>query len=334
MTVTLLQAVAPIPRDIQLPLPLNPPELQVILVGLFLLHIIFVNLMVGGSVLTVLFEILGRTTTRFDDLARKIGETITVNKSLAVVLGVGPLLAINLLYTTHFYTANVLTGYAWISIIPLVALAFLLSYLHKFTWHIWSDRLKRTHIFVGAMSTLLFLCIPLIFLTNINLMLFPAQWPQVTGFFSSLRVGNVFPRYFHFLAASLAVTALFLAGWFGRKKFPIQTTLPGFTRQGLRRLFYRVALYVTAVQVVFGPLLLLTLPSQGVTTGLLWIVVGGVSTAIVVVALLWRRKYRPMMRTSDDSMLRYGYSLRCWWYSWPPVGTSTVRPAWKRTVNR
>jgi len=48
--------------------------------------------------------------SRYDALAQRIGATITVNKSLAVVLGVGPLLCINLLYTLYFYSANALTG--------------------------------------------------------------------------------------------------------------------------------------------------------------------------------------------------------------------------------
>ena len=77
---------------------------------LFLLHILFVNLMVGGSLLTLAYEIRGLRRPELDQLAREIAATVTVNKSLAVVLGVGPLLAINVLYTLYFYTANSLTG--------------------------------------------------------------------------------------------------------------------------------------------------------------------------------------------------------------------------------
>ena len=187
--IALSQAVAP--RDLELPLPLNSSELEIILVVLFLLHILFVNLMVGASMLTVLFEILGQTWQKYDLLAQRIGETITVNKSLAVVLGVGPMLCINLLYTTHFYSANALTGYAWISIVPLVIAAFLLTYLHKYMWRHWVGKDKRYHIMLGGATALLFLSIPLIFLANVNLMLFPDEWIEVRGFFSSLQVGKL-----------------------------------------------------------------------------------------------------------------------------------------------
>lgn len=295
-----LTAGAFLPRDLELPLPLNAWELEIILVALFLLHILFVNLMVGGSLLTVLFEILGLTWPKYDDLARRIGATITVNKSLAVVLGVGPLLAINLLYTTYFYSANALTGYAWMGLIPLIILVFLLTYLHKYTWDRWTGPKKKRHIGVGVASAFLFLSIPLIFLSNINLMLFPDQWSEVAGFFSSLQVGNVFPRYFHFLMASLALTGLFLAGWFGRKRFPVEEHLPEFTRPELRRLFYRVAFYVTLAQVVFGPLLLLTLPSIGVTLTLVLVISAGVVIASIVMVLLWSE-----LRSSDARIGRF-----------------------------
>jgi len=224
-------AQVPVPRDIELNLPLGDYELKIFLVVLFLAHILFVNMMVGGSVLSVIFEIIGFTNKKYDSLAKKIAETITVNKSLAVVLGVGPLLCINLVYTIHFYSANAITGYAWIMIIPLVITAFLLAYLHKYTWDRWQERNKRFHLFIGIFAAGLFLSIPFIFLANINLMLFPEKWPEVAGFFSSLRIGNVFPRYFHFLAASLALAGLFLAGWFGRKKFPVEKYLPEFPLQ-------------------------------------------------------------------------------------------------------
>jgi cytochrome c len=233
----------PVPRGLELPLPLGEWELKAILVVLFLIHILFVNLMVGGSVFAVFFEILGLTWPKYDSLAKKIAHTITVNKSLAVVMGVGPLLCINLVYTTHFYSANALTGYAWWSIVPLISLAFLLTYLHKYTWDRWQNSARKFHLMIGGSGTLLFLSIPFIFLSNINLMLFPDRWSEVAGLFSSLRVGNVFPRYFHFLTASLALTSLFLAGWFGRKRFPVEDVLPDFSRAGLKRLFYRMAFF-------------------------------------------------------------------------------------------
>ncbi|MCB2202280.1 cytochrome c [bacterium] len=278
----------PVPRDLPLPLPLDSGTLEILIVALFLLHILFVNLMVGASILTVFFEMLGTVIPKYDSLARRIGQTITVNKSLAVVLGVGPLLCINLLYMSHFYSANALTGNAWIMIVPLVIIAFLITYGHKYTWERWTGRSKKHHIVLGMAATVLFLSIPFIFLSNINLMLFPDKWTAIRGFFSSLQYGNVFPRYFHFLTASLAITGLFVAGWLGRKKYPVEELLPDFTRPQIKRLFYKIAFYATIAQVAFGPLLFVTLPSVGITFTLLMVIMCGVAIAAVILGLMWR----------------------------------------------
>lgn len=282
----------PLPHDLTLPLPVSELALQVAIVFLFLLHIVFVALMLGGSVLTVVFEVRGRRRPDEDALARAIAQTITVNKSLAVVLGVAPLLVINLLYTIYFYSANALTGTAWIGIVPLVATAFLILYLHKYSW----DRLaahKGLHITIGAAGTALLLFVPLIFLTNINLMLFPDRWKDVHGFASALLLPNVLPRYIHFLFASMAVTGLFLAAYFGRRGFPVETTFATLDRTALRVRFLTVTLAATALQLIAGPLLFFTLPSRGLSWALAFNILAGASLAIAALVLLWREVTAP-----------------------------------------
>ena len=208
----------PVPKDIPLALPMPEWILVFILILSFLIHILFINLMIGGSILTFWYEALGKKHNDFDRLAREIAATITVNKSLAVVFGVAPLLSINVLYTIYFYSANALTGNIWISIVPWVAVAFLLFYLHKYTWDKLADN-KAVHLSILGAGVASFLFIPFIFLTNINLMLFPEKWGEINGFFDAMTLPNVFPRYFHFIAASLAITGLFLAWWFDRKAY-------------------------------------------------------------------------------------------------------------------
>ena len=284
-----MQSIAnwPLPLDIPLPLPADSVLLQALLVFLFLWHILFVNLMVGGSLLTVVFELMGRRRPDFEVLARAIAGTVTVNKSLAVVLGVGPLLGINVLYTVHFYTANSLTGGGWIAIVPLVTAAFLITYAHKYSWDRLQDA-KGLHIALGAAGAALFLFIPLIFLANINLMLFPGRWLEVEGFLSALALPNVWPRYLHFVTASVAITGLFLLLFFLRGGCPIASRLQTLDTAGLRKLFYGIALGATALQLLFGPLVLLTLPGQGMSWYLIGVVSVGVTLALGAMHLMWR----------------------------------------------
>ena len=151
----------PVPMDIPLPLPLPELVLKILIIISFLAHILFINLMIGGTLLTLYFQLRGLKDPEYDLLAKEIAKTITVNKSLGVVLGVAPLLIINTLYTVYFYSANALTGYAWISVIPLITIAFLLLYLHKFTWESpWMT--KKRHIAIVATAAAIFLFVPLI----------------------------------------------------------------------------------------------------------------------------------------------------------------------------
>jgi cytochrome c len=106
-----LSIKTPVPNDIPLELPLPEWLLVVLLIVSFLAHIVFVNVMVGGSILTLWGQIKGLKNKDYDVFAHEVAKTITVNKSIAVVLGVAPLLCINTLYTVYFYSANALTGF-------------------------------------------------------------------------------------------------------------------------------------------------------------------------------------------------------------------------------
>jgi cytochrome c len=316
MIVPDILAGVPIPRDIPLPLPVDGVVLQGLLVLLFLAHILFVLLMVGGSILTLVCEFKGMKSPDYDVLAREIGKTITVNKSLAVVLGVAPLLGINVLYTTYFYSSNALTGTAWIGLVPLVVAAFLLTYAHKYSWGVLSNA-KPLHISLGAMATVLFLFIPLVFLANINLMLFPDKWTQTHGWLSTLAFPNVLPRYLHFLLACIAVTGLFLLAYFTRAGYPVESTFQHWDRPKLRRGFYSVAFGATLAQFVAGPLLFFTLPAAGMSWHLTLVIAVGIAFAVMAMLLLWReiqsdvgvigRRFAPVVGLLAVIVLCMGY---------------------------
>jgi cytochrome c len=320
MNLLLILAQVPVPRDLPLPLPLPEGLLKTLLVVFFLVHILFVNVTVGGSVLVAFFEWLGFRSKKHDALALEIAKTVTVNKSLAVVMGIGPLLCINLVYTVQWYGANALTGHAWLLIIPLITLAFLLAYLHKYTWHAWDEGgRKKLHFVIGLSSTLLFLAIPFVFLANVNLMLFPGEWEKVKGFFSSLRIGNVFPRYLHFLLASVALTGLFGAAWFWRRSVSVE----GFTRHELRRIFYGIAAVATGCQFIAGPLLLFTLPSAGVTGKLYAIILPSAALGLFVTWLLMK-KWR-----GSDRDLETGHAFLWLLFSIVVLGMGSGRHAYR-----
>ncbi len=278
--------IPPVPRDIALPLPADAFLLQAAAVTLFLAHIIFVAMMFGGAAFALACEIIGLRRPAFDRLARAMLPTVTVNKSLAVVLGVGPLLVVNVLYAVHFYTANALTGLAWIGIVPLVSLAFLAAYAWKYSWDALAGR-KVLHIALGVATVGLFAVVPLIFLSNINLMLFPQRWPEVRGWLSTLVLPNVLPRYAHFLVAGVLTAALFMLGYLTRAGFPLETVAPGFTRPQLRRGFYTVAFAAAFLQLGVGTLVLLTLPAVGLNAFMIGVILAGMTGVLAALGLMW-----------------------------------------------
>ena len=288
MFLSTITAIADSPVSKNMTLDMPSPHFVILgsLIAFFLVHIVFINFTVGGAVLSVVYEILGLKNKKYDHFGYVISKTITANKSLAVVMGVGPLLCINVLYTAYFYSANALTGYAWISIIPLVSTTFLLVYLHKYTWHRWVSGYKKAlHILVGILPALILLFVPLIFLTNINLMLFPEKWDLVKGFFSALMLPNVFNRYLHFLVASFALTGLFLVWHFRRasQEYCIDNCVD---KNFAIRTGYKLFLYFTLSQGVFGTLVWWTLPVRAANLYTTFINFSGAAVALFACLLV------------------------------------------------
>lgn len=283
---------APIPRDIPLPLPAGEGLLELLLIVSFVAHIVFVHLMLGGSVFSLICQIKGLKEPVFEKVAYFIMRTITVNKSLAVVMGVAPLLLINTLYAPQFYTSSALIGDAWMSVIPLVIVAFLIAYAHKFWWNHFVN-LSELHIGIALMETLLFLTIPLIFMTNVNLMLFPERWPDVKGFFSAMLLPNVIQRYLHFVTASVLFGALFLAWLSGRPRFAQETNESASRIAEVRRFFYVFAFGAVIVQVLTGLIVLVSLPSNGMSWKIVLLLMLGGAPALPAVWWMWRDLQAP-----------------------------------------
>src|SRR5690606_23262728 len=102
----------------------------------FLIHILVVNITVGSSTLAVFQEIKGvmRKDKLIDNFAYQLANHASVLKSIAVVMGVAPLLLISVIYTQYFYPSTILIGKMWLSLIIILITAFLILYAYKFLW--------------------------------------------------------------------------------------------------------------------------------------------------------------------------------------------------------
>ena len=101
----------------------------------FGLHLLFVLLMLGTALLSLIFFLrdLLRQPSPSQHWNEHVAHSHMGLKSLAVVLGVAPLLIMQVSHSHAFFTVTVLFSYSWIAIIPLLITAFLLfdAFAHK-----------------------------------------------------------------------------------------------------------------------------------------------------------------------------------------------------------
>ncbi|TBL69915.1 cytochrome c class I [Paenibacillus thalictri] len=209
---------SPVPNELGLAIPGNLPFFEVLLVVAFVLHILFVNILVAGSVSAVYNEVIGivRKDAIADKFAYLLATQVSIVKSIAVVLGIAPLLIISTIYTQFFYPSTILIGKMWLMLIPLLIVALLALYAYKFSWERLKER-KKLHLSFGIAGTLILLFVPLLFITNVVSMLYPELWETSRGFWRSLfAYPTIWQRYMHFTAASFSMLGIYLVWWSSR----------------------------------------------------------------------------------------------------------------------
>ena len=200
--------VPPIPALDPTPLPAPAWLFQVLLFVTFFVHILFLNVTLGGSVIGAVHASLARGQ---DAPGRRLGRLLAgllpASVSFTVTTGVAPLLFIQLMYGQLFYASTVLVGWIWLAILPMIVMGYYAVYLYKFEvgspggHPAWLSVAGLCFIAVAAVQVLV----------NV-LQLTPPRWAAVAvAIGSALQDPTLLPRYLHFLFGSLAVAGIFLA---------------------------------------------------------------------------------------------------------------------------
>lgn len=237
----------PIPVADPLLLPLPPSVLKVLLVVTFTLHLMAVNLGVGGGLILAVHAWMGKPQDR--DLVRRLAPVLPAAVTFAITLGVAPLLFLQLIYGPFFYTASVLMALPWLSLIFLLMAGYTL--LYRFVGSAASEALRATS---GILGALLLLGVGLMLVNVTTLSLRPDLWvAQAAASPHGLHLNagdpTLGPRYLHMVAAILAVAGLYLAGWGAWRDHAYA-----------RRIGLRWFIYTTASQVIWGTWLLVKQP--------------------------------------------------------------------------
>ncbi|WP_435550626.1 c-type cytochrome [Desulfobacterium sp. N47] len=147
--------------DILLKKPLSDVFLHSLLFVAFALHILFVLFALGTAIIALYYFVHTWWGGRLNEVRwdKEILRTFLAHKSLAVVLGVGPLLLIQIGSSVPFFTGINLFAPFWLLIIPFLIIAFLSfdALGHKIYVH------HYRHLIFGVVALILLLAVPGIF---------------------------------------------------------------------------------------------------------------------------------------------------------------------------
>ncbi|MGE0083341.1 MAG: hypothetical protein AB7S75_02865 [Desulfococcaceae bacterium] len=191
------------------PVPAEWGWLKLFLILGFTVHILMVNIVIGGGMIS-LFAGFDRKNSNFP-VYSDLNQKLTAVFALAVNFGVLPFLFLQVLYGQFVYISSQLMAVYWLSAVLMTIIAYYSLYYSRFS----EDTPASAGNAAKGITVLLLLSIAFIFSNNMSLMLKPETW---AAFFTSpdgtllnLSDPMLFPRYLHFVIASVAVGGLFVA---------------------------------------------------------------------------------------------------------------------------
>ena len=193
----------PIPAADPMPLPAPVWLLKTLLMVTFFLHLLFMSGTVGGGVIALVSAMARRKSQETAELVRKLVGILPVTLAFTITLGVAALLFVQVLYGQMLYASSILMGVAWMSVIPILIVAY-----YGFYWA--SMKSATRGLWVGVP---LLLVIGFIYVNNMSLMLAPERWlAMYANSFAGLNLnigeGSLVPRYLHMMLGAVALGGL------------------------------------------------------------------------------------------------------------------------------
>lgn len=245
-----------IPLADPLPMPAPPGLLWALLQILFLLHLVAMNVVLGGSLLTLLLRLSrrGEDAAHRAALVSSFAKALPVAVAAAVTLGVAPLLLVQVLYGRLFFTSSILMAWSWLAVVPLAIAAYYGAYALAFRAPASGGR------GLAGLVALAFASVAFLYVSNVTRSLRPDTFVEAyraegRGLLLNLGDPTFWPRYLHVVLGAVAVAGLG-AAVFGvlRRRHE-----PPFSAWAVRR-GTTVFAVATAANVFVGLLFLLAQP--------------------------------------------------------------------------
>jgi hypothetical protein len=244
------------------PLPLPGPVwlFTALLLVVFTLHLLAMNSALGGGIWALWNYLRGRHSDHpySRQLANELAAMLPAFLAFTVTLGVAALLFVQVLYGNFLYTSSILIGALWLSVIPLVMVAY-------YGFYFFSGQAAQGKGIAGcvlAISVCVLLGIAFIFVNNMTLMEVPERWLSMyrahpNGWNLNLGDHSVLPRYLHMVNGAMVVFSAILVE-LGMGKLRADA---GYGRWLVQRSSVVFAL-CTGLQFLFGMWLLLAIPRE------------------------------------------------------------------------
>ncbi|MDM8536724.1 hypothetical protein QUF70_08225 [Desulfobacterales bacterium HSG17] len=193
------------------PIPVEWGWFKLFLILTFTVHILLVNIMLGTGIIAWISGMRQNSTGSLLPVQKDVATKLPVIIALAINFGVAPFLFLQILFGQFIYVSSQLMAVYWLCVIAVLIIAYYAAYYYKFNF----DALNEQRSTFIGISVILLLLIGFIFSNNMTLMLNPKAWPgyftNPDGLLLNLSDPVLFPRYLHFITASLAVGGLFIA---------------------------------------------------------------------------------------------------------------------------
>ena len=271
------------------PLPLPGPVwlMSGLLMLTFFLHVIAMNLLVGGSVLALYARLRRASDGPARAFVARFVKLAPVLVAATVTFGVAPLLFLQVLYGRVFFVSSILMAWLWLAVVPAVIALYYGAYAMAMR------RGSATPVWLHVVSVGLLLGIALMYTTNMTLMLQTGRFGELyaasgRGLHVNFGDATFWPRWLHMMLGAMSVAGL-AAAMYG-------TFLRGDPAMSdwLRRHGAGIAAAATAANLAVGVWWAAALPStilrrfEGATVSGVVLVAGaaiGVLTCVLLLAL-------------------------------------------------
>ena len=172
----------PIPDPSSIALPGPVWLLSLLLFATFVLHLLAMNLLLGGTVISAIHLFRGRRRTEERELALGVAKVLPVAMAMTITFGVPPLLFIQALHGRLFYASSILTAWPWALILLFLVVGYYGLYAVSMKGETWSKHAP----WLALTSAIMLFLVALIFTSNLTLMQTPERFQQA---YSSTTLG-------------------------------------------------------------------------------------------------------------------------------------------------